>query len=52
MVVMKGVSKTYNGKTVLHETTVSVKRTADLSHWSKWRRQKYAFVHHEPPDST
>lgn len=26
MVVMKGVSKTYNGKTVLHETTVSVKK--------------------------
>ncbi|AHL70883.1 ATP-binding cassette domain-containing protein [Bacillus altitudinis MN12] len=26
MVVMKGVSKTYKGKTVLHETTVSVKK--------------------------
>ena len=26
MVVMKGVSKTYNGKPVLHKTTVSVKK--------------------------
>lgn len=53
MVVMKGVSKTYNGKTVLHETTVSVKKGQLTSLIGpNGARQKYAFVHHEPPDST